>query len=59
MSRELTTCEKLGTQIKNVKVGTIGIINGDFIGGFTVYIPAENITLRLPFCNIDRFVVIE
>lgn len=52
VSRELTTVEKHGTEIKNLTAGTRGKIVGTYMGGFKVYVPKEKKTLGLPFSNV-------
>ena len=66
MTRNLTTVEDIGTEIRHRTVGTVGVIQGSFPpgfqgiaeGGFITYVPAENKRLMLPFGNIGPYEVI-
>lgn len=53
--RPLTTCEKVGTKIKHIKVGTEAIIVDSVPGGFKVFIPKEDEHLKLPFEKISEW----
>ncbi|KXH70043.1 MAG: hypothetical protein AM326_12415 [Candidatus Thorarchaeota archaeon SMTZ-45] len=57
--RPLTTVEKIGTVVRNIKTDSRAEIIGSYPDGFVVYLHSEKSKKMLPFKNIDMFEVFE